>query len=375
MEIRKSQAQSLAVKKPTSKTPAVQTRAQRPPLGPGRDRLTLSERAQASRPAIDPLPAVAPPPPPPPPPVPVAESLPRAIEMALKGEAVRTPGGKPLSIQSSPLEEGLTRYQIGLGAHQVTVEAAAPQDLAVGVEYFEQVPDHLKPSLLALTLDEMASNTFKVRIKTLEGREEPLTVKRTSTEQGVNAYEIASRAATFKLSTPKDDDLFKGLSETLNLYTQVPEHLRSSLKTLHIDKGASPTDEAFAKQYNMPDFKSAATAGNGGISFWHGTQYVQDAIFHHEFGHVIGQRYSTDGRNLYPDGWEEAIAKDGKQVTDYAKVNPTEDFAETWWIFVTLKQGRKVDNQPPTLDEFKAQYPHRAAVLEGIYANTLKPLN
>jgi hypothetical protein len=63
-----------------------------------------------------------------------------------------------------------------------------------------------------------------------------------------------------------------------------------------------------------------------------------------------------------PHDWKEVARKDGNWVTDYAKVNPDEDFAEHWEEYLKVRE-----RGPEALEEFRRTYPNRARFLENVY--------
>ena len=158
------------------------------------------------------------------------------------------------------------------------------------------------------------------------------------------------------------------------MWAQIPTAMRGALKTITVENGANPTDAEWAVKYNRPDFASAATGGNGQATFWRGTQYLREEFFLHEFGHVLGQTYSTKN-DMIPDDWAEAIAADNRQVTEYSTAAPAEDFAESFWIYTTLRNGGmpRLQDGPTTLAEFQARWPKRGAILDAIFSGERRP--
>ncbi|MCA9792673.1 MAG: hypothetical protein KC910_12790, partial [Candidatus Eremiobacteraeota bacterium] len=150
-------------------------------------------------------------------------------------------------------------------------------------------------------------------------------------------------------------------------YSQVPDGLRNSVDEISFLKDPDPDGEAAA------DFRSDGDK----VRFYGGLDYINEAVFEHEFGHGVG--YETDGQgegilndlNPFdgdgsgsPEGWEEAIGADGNRPTDYANTNHKEDFAESWAIYLEAReQGMDA------LEEFAQAYPHRFDILDEIYEN------
>ncbi|HEY9765193.1 MAG TPA: hypothetical protein V6C82_02475, partial [Chroococcales cyanobacterium] len=183
------------------------------------------------------------------------------------------------------------------------------------------------------------------------------------------SYKISFGETQFQLKSPQDSQTGFMLSQAIHCYARIPEHLRPVVKNIAIDPGSNPMDAYWAKQYNMENFTSAATGANGSVNFYHGTKYFMEDYFNHEFGHNVGQAYSTKN-TLIPDNWEAAVKADGQVVTDYAKSSPAESFAEAWMTYMSIKGGQKF---PLTEQDFKQKYPNQAKVLESIYSGEVKP--
>ncbi len=99
-------------------------------------------------------------------------------------------------------------------------------------------------------------------------------------------------------------------------------------------------DEFFAKQYNWPGFTAKATGGNGTIVIYNGKAQDADVITH-EMGHSLAQaRYAS----LTPyDRGDFAKARGSAELppTHYAKVSPSEDFAESVMLHASGKLKEK----------------------------------
>lgn len=376
--------QGAGARKPAAVTPHAKKKPVTP--GMGQDSLTLSKKPAPKKPVtpakpVAPAKPVTPPPPPEPP---VAESVDAAIAAALKGDPVRVPmavgPAKPLAVKALDPVDGAARYQATLGAQSVTVTIAAGQDATAAItkmlQLFLAVPNDLRDPLTAVKIDDAsdAGEAFTVESSNLNGHPGSVAFKRTGTETEHNVYEMTDDAMTVRVLSPVGNDRGWELAQAAWLYDQIPLRLRGVLKTIEINNGRNPQDEYWEKTYNMKGFLSAATGGEGQIHFWNGHRNMWDDTFHHEVGHLVGQRLSTKN-TMWPDGWEDAIAADGKTVTDYSKASPAEDFAESWSAYTRLKAGKAVystGTMIKTLDEFETKFPARAKMLAVAWESEMK---
>lgn len=102
----------------------------------------------------------------------------------------------------------------------------------------------------------------------------------------------------------------------------------------------------------------AAMAGQGDITFfplpWANSQDDWDATTLHEIGHLVHQKENAFTRRP-GRGWEEAIRKDGNGVSEYGDTSRSEDFAETFSLYLL---GGKYD------PKLRQRYPNRFALLD-----------
>jgi len=114
----------------------------------------------------------------------------------------------------------------------------------------------------------------------------------------------------------------------------VPTQQYGDLKKVMINSEPNPEDAIWQKKFGDPSFSSAATASlKQGVAIypWKGwstfPQRYIDSTMLHETGHIWSETLWQD--TVKKQEWLEAIAKDGGTPSNYAKNNPTEDFAET----------------------------------------------
>lgn len=206
------------------------------------------------------------------------------------------------------------------------------------------------------------------------GQRAQATVESVGVIDGKQTFEVRYGANRFQVEVPEGIDADETMKRILNFFSQVPAHLRGSLKVVSINAGHNPLDPYNERKYGIEGFTSAATAGNGVISFWNGLGNLRKGTFNHEMGHLIGRAIhdrDTDALgdfiNIFqqmaaPHDWQDVARRDGKTVSDYARTNPDEDFAEHWAAYVEARE-----KGPEAVAEFAREYPNRAAFLQAVF--------
>ncbi|MDB5098843.1 MAG: hypothetical protein JWM80_3264 [Cyanobacteria bacterium RYN_339] len=308
-----------------------------------------------------------------------------AIDAALKGEPIKLAVGdtepRGLAIRELIPRGELRAFEIGMAGQRFEVVIPANTDaqamLVRVVPMVGKLPAAVQQTIRRVTIQDPTAERIAYATE-LAGPNNSLlttTVRRTPEAEGKAKFVISDRAGSFELMMPAGERETWAVAQAFQLRTEIPAAMRGALKQVKIEPGANPMDAQWAETYHTPGFKSAATGGNGQTTFWSGTENLQEEYFLHEFGHVLGQTYSTKN-TMVPDGWEDAIAADPTTVTDYAKSSPAEDFAESFWVYLKLLNGqvpRYMPMGPHTVAEFAERFPKRAAVLESIFKGELKP--
>ncbi|HBN07537.1 MAG TPA: hypothetical protein DD435_02445 [Cyanobacteria bacterium UBA8530] len=313
---------------------------------------------------------------------PLAATPEQAVEMALKGEAVlyQAPKAPPLPFSIQNLSVGeLTRYGVALGVNRFDFSVPSGQDqsslLSQSLALFSQVPDSLKPLVQSVRVNDRM-NGITVGLKNKEGKSQTVEISWKADEKGGLTFDASAEGSHFELSSLKTHDNAYALAKLVHYFSRVPAALQGSLKTVNLKDGPNPSDDYWAKQYNVEGFSSAATGGNGNVTFYKGTNNVKDDYFDHEFGHNLGQRFSTKNV-LYPDDWEAAVQADGEVVSHYAKSNAAEAFAEAWMTYMRVMNRDDLEFRyppPPTPEEFREKYPRQAKIIEEIYSGERESL-
>lgn len=212
-----------------------------------------------------------------------------------------------------------------------------------------------------------------VRVTNKNGRTATVVVRKIGAEGDKILYVVTVGRHTLKVRIPPDKNAVELIATIVECFLDVPEHLRGELKEINVHNEAHPKE---------PTGKTwAATAGNGVIDFWHGSKYVHDTIFHHEYGHLVGQRahadkHTTLGRRIdyllgftvfTPQEWEAAAKADGRSISDYGDTSPTEDFAEAWSQYMYARQMGGI-----IWDGFRKSFPNRVRLLDLLYQDRYK---
>jgi hypothetical protein len=92
---------------------------------------------------------------------------------------------------------------------------------------------------------------------------------------------------------------------TMQRLAALPADLRVDLERVNHLAGRNPQDPYWARRYNQPGFRSAATGGNGTVNSW--SHSMSDGTLHHELGHVAGRtgQLTEDIPEAIPAGWRQ----------------------------------------------------------------------
>jgi hypothetical protein len=176
-----------------------------------------------------------------------------------------------------------------------------------------------------------------------------------------------SNDLTVKLDQGIDPN--KALPNTIDYYSETPTAVRGDIQEIEFKNGQGPLIDGTED----PNDRAAADERGGKITFYDGTANLNGHVFHHEFGHGIGEQFEDRedgglenfGEGIFgergksvPKEYEEAAKKDGNFTSDYAKASENsyvEDFADAWSSYMEA-----IDQGTPAVDAWKAKYPNRA---------------
>lgn len=150
-----------------------------------------------------------------------------------------------------------------------------------------------------------------------------------------------------------------------NSLSILPDKTLDSISTVVLSPNQNPDDSYWAKEYNRPDFRSAATGGGSGVVTYYPSTFKQpqsdiDRIMAHEAGHT----YSIPLWQKVPEekrAWENAATQDLKSPSKYATSSVDEDFSESHAMYIASK-GTSCESTAKDL------YPNRYAELEKMYS-------
>lgn len=201
-----------------------------------------------------------------------------------------------------------------------------------------------------------------------EGEEIRATVER---DDDGNYTVETSQGADFEVNFDGDfteQEREEAIAEVLDYQSQTPEDFQES------------TEEVLFTDDEHED-GAPATYGDSDrrITFYEGTENLDERIYIHEAGHSIGyeaeRRSDSFGDSHFPwrnnkeenergapDGWQDAIDSDGTSVSEYANTNWREDFAEFY-----LAYHEAAEAGPDALEQLREQYPERYALVEETY--------
>lgn len=252
----------------------------------------------------------------------------------------------------------------------------------------------------------------------------------------IQGYKVGSGLATrrngisYLMETPDGAPITDAMRQAFEehiakiqtVLADVPDGARKYQRGYAILEGRNPADAHWAKQYNMADFKSAATGGNGGTTFW-GSQNINPGTIVHELGHnldsghaaskpghwlsdgAVKAKYTAQVSGTEVDiGWDtmhlldqnvtaradfaqafhptrvgnsHPIVFGDKGVTDYGSKSPHEDFAEAFRLYVKDRREGKLGYMSPepgqtlgTNVRFSDLYPERAKFFDKLLGTT-----
>jgi hypothetical protein len=117
----------------------------------------------------------------------------------------------------------------------------------------------------------------------------------------------------------------------------LPPALAEHVRDVYLATRDNKNDALRARQYGMPGFRAAATGGDGRIVFY--DLPVNRDTLAHEAGHALAM--GRFGGYAPPEGGNfMAAARSGEPPpSDYARVNPAEDFAESVKAYVRDREA------------------------------------
>lgn len=160
--------------------------------------------------------------------------------------------------------------------------------------------------------------------------------------RGFNTRQVNLNGNNIMIREQKHIDYTKqpfNLSLILQNLSQLPIEFQGLVHTINIYDTFNPHDLYWEYKYNMANFCSQATGGDGVINFYAGSFYNDTVIPHeiaHTYDHVYAERYKINGRISESPLWRQAMMADQainglNGISDYARDSnsPVEDFADS----------------------------------------------
>jgi hypothetical protein len=150
------------------------------------------------------------------------------------------------------------------------------------------------------------------------------------------------------------------VNQVANSLGAVPSGQLATIKQVEVSPNQNPSDAYWAKKYNTPGFRSAATGGAGGVTTYPpgSAPYSQsrlDSNLIHEGGHTYQQELWKDASKK--KDWESAMKCDPRSPSTYADNSTDEDFSESM-VMYSLSKGTKCEETAKTM------FPNRYQLLD-----------
>lgn len=214
---------------------------------------------------------------------------------------------------------------------------------------------------------------------------------------------VRRNGVTYLLETPDGSVVTDAMQAELEAHVKVvtqglnsvPASARQYQKGVAVLRHNNPADAYWAKEYGIPDFKSAATGGDGATIFWNSQPRVGTVL--HEFGHNLDralgdgpgmplhlkegiwkktQFFDSETSQFHVDHGFKSSIKTGheltpgsvKGVTTYGQASLEEDFAESTRLYLQDRHNgylgyTKLDGKLISV-RFADVFPARAAFLD-----------
>ena len=192
---------------------------------------------------------------------------------------------------------------------------------------------------------------------TFPGAKAPVDATSTPVTIGGHTVDVIQAAS----GPAEKDTVLPSTNQIASSLGAVPANQYGYIKNVVASPDPNPADAYWAKQYNMPGFRSEATAGADGTVDWYpipkNVNMIPDETMIHESGHA----YS---KNIWPKdsdwkGWQDAMKSDARDPSDYAKSSKDEDFSESL-VMYSMSKGTKCEATA------KALYPARYKILDDL---------
>jgi hypothetical protein len=216
------------------------------------------------------------------------------------------------------------------------------------------------------TVESSKANFDRIRKPATLGKPKDIKYKfpGDAAEQDALEYEVEVNGRKKKLIMPKNSPKDKSLPTAEQLAAAmgtVPGPQLDKITQLVASPSPNPDDAYWAKEYNIPNFSSAATGGTSGVTFYpqdNWSQEFTDSTMIHEGGHSYSKDLWSDADKK--KAWEKAMSSDGKSPSTYADSSTDEDFSESL-VMYSLSKGT------PCEAIAKQLYPNRYQACDDLF--------
>jgi len=187
-----------------------------------------------------------------------------------------------------------------------------------------------------------------------------------NSETDAVVHKVEVKGRTIEVIAPKSGaakgEHLPSAQQVAKALASVPGKQLDSIKQVVVSPNRNPSDPYWATKYKIKNFRSAATGGNGTVTFyplkspW--SQSTIDSTTIHESGHTYSQELWKDAKERKE--WEDIIKKDKVSPSTYADSSVGEDFSESL-VMYSLSKGTPCEMLAKRL------YPERYKKLDSLF--------
>lgn len=172
----------------------------------------------------------------------------------------------------------------------------------------------------------------------------------------------------FAVSEPVPGEVRQSALTVAQALAALPKPNRDLVQAINLHAESNPHDAAWRRIFELPDFRTLMTTGEGGVIHVYPVAEVGGTSEHqllpaliHETGHVVSRDAwgRVNDARWFP--WKAAAAADGVSASKYARENWEEDFSETLTLLERVRGT-------PAEAEVRAMMPARMELLDGLWA-------
>jgi SPP1 gp7 family putative phage head morphogenesis protein len=165
--------------------------------------------------------------------------------------------------------------------------------------------------------------------------------------------DIDFHATEYKPGFPAIDDLTEWIQDGW-----FPDSLKKHTKNVYWSNQRNKRDEYWEIKYNIPNFTSAATGGDGDVVVYNGEMLGHGSAAH-EMAHNLANVIYGDTTPPRTSDFGKA-AFNTKSPTEYGNSSDAEDFAESMRLYIRINNG--LENE--STKDFRENYPDRYRIMQ-----------